>query len=183
MSGVTPDELVVGVGGGIGAYKAAFLVSTLVQKGLAVSVVMTEAAQKFVGSATFHALTGRRVHTGLFDGHTELGQPHVTLVQDAKLLVIAPATADIIAKAAHGLADDLLSTMLLVARCPVLFAPAMNDQMWSHPAVQENVETLKQRGAHIVGPGKGWLSCRTEGIGRMSEVDELLAEIIDRVAE
>ena len=177
MSSTAPDELVVGVGGGIAAYKVAYLVSALVQRGLGVSVVMTEAAQKFVGTATFHALTGRRVHTSLFDGETDLGQPHVTLVRDAKLLIIAPATADIIAKAAHGLADDLLSTTLLVARCPILFAPAMNDQMWEHPAVQENVKTLKQRGAHIIGPGTGWLSCRTDGVGRMSEVDELLAEI------
>ncbi|MCA9247174.1 MAG: phosphopantothenoylcysteine decarboxylase [Planctomycetales bacterium] len=170
-------ELVVGVSGGVAAYKTAMLVSKLVQRGAGVTVVMTRAARRFVGPATFTALTGRPVPRGVFaPAQAPLGA-HIELANRAELICVAPATANVLAKAAHGLGDDLLSTLLLTSSAPVLFAPAMNCDMWMKPAVQRNVETLRSDGQHFVGPETGWLSCRKLGPGRMSEPETILAQI------
>jgi phosphopantothenoylcysteine decarboxylase len=170
-------KLVVGVTGGIAAYKVAALVSQLVQSGADVRVVMTRAAGKFIGPATFEALTGRPVlHSAFNDPDHPLGA-HIDLA-DADLLCIAPATANFLAKAALGLADDLLSTLYLAFKGPVLVAPAMNDQMWSKPAVQRNVERLRADGVHFVGPEEGWLSCRTRGMGRMADPEQIRDAIL-----
>jgi phosphopantothenoylcysteine decarboxylase len=163
-----PHELIIGVSGGIAAYKTAMLVSSLVQDGHGVSVVMTRAARKFVGPATFRALTGRPVVSESFDRHYPLGA-HIELADKADLLCIAPASADILAKAATGLADDLLGTLLLSFNGPIVFAPAMNSAMWEKPSVQRNIETLRGDGHHFVGPQEGWQSCRRRGMGRMAE--------------
>ena len=164
-------EIVVGLTGGIACYKTAALVSQLVQAGARVSVVMTESAQQFVGSATFEALSGRPVYTRQFhDAEFPLGA-HIGLATRAELLCVAPATANFLAKTAHGAADDLLSTLLLAFTGPVLVAPAMNTQMWSKQAVQRNVEQLRADGLIIIDPAEGWLSCRQTGAGRMAEPD------------
>jgi phosphopantothenoylcysteine decarboxylase len=173
---MTGRELVVGVAGGIAAYKTAALVSQLVQSGAGVSVVMTRSAGRFIGPATFEALTGRAVLHNTFD---EPGHPlgaHIDMAS-ADLLCIAPCTANVLAKAAHGLADDLLSTLVLSFTGPILLAPAMNSQMWDKPAVQRNVAQLRQDGFHFVDPEAGWLSCRQEGMGRMAAPERIFAAI------
>lgn len=170
-------ELVIGVSGGIAAYKTAALVSALVQQGAGVSVVLTRAARRFIGAATFEALTGRRVLRGMFDREAPPLGAHIELATKGELLCVAPATADILAKAAHGIADDLLSTLLLSFSGPILLAPAMNSQMWQKAAVQRNVETLRADGFHFVDPTEGWLSCRQVGAGRMAEPEEIRAAI------
>ena len=170
-------EIVVGITGGIAAYKTAALVSQLVQQGASVTVVMTAAAERFIAPATFAALTGRPVARSLFDeGQFPLGA-HITLAERGELLVIAPASADFLAKAACGLADDLLSTLYLAFTRPVLLAPAMNTAMWEKPAVQRNVARLREDGVRFVGPETGWLSCRKQGCGRMSEPEQILESI------
>jgi phosphopantothenoylcysteine decarboxylase len=172
-----PHELIVGVTGGIAAFKTAALVSSLVQQGHGVSVVMTRAARKFVGLATFRALTGRHVATDTFDrGHHPLGA-HIELAEKAELMIVAPASADYLAKAAHGMADDLLSTLTLSFDGPLLLAPAMNAAMWLKPAVQRNVETLRGDGVHFVDPQEGWQSCRRTGPGRLAEPADIQAAI------
>jgi phosphopantothenoylcysteine decarboxylase/phosphopantothenate--cysteine ligase len=172
-------ELVVGVTGGIAAYKTAALVSQLVQSGAGVRVVMTRAAHKFIGAATFEALTGRPVARTAFDDPDHPLGAHIDLAE-ADLLCIAPATANFLAKAALGLADDLLSTLYLAFKGPVLMAPAMNDAMWKKPAVQRNIERVRADGVHLVGPDEGWLSCRTRGVGRMSD-PEKIREAIEKI--
>jgi len=153
-----PHELIIGVSGGIAAYKTAMLVSSLVQDGHGVTVVITRSARKFIGAATFRALTGRPVVSESFDRHYPMGA-HIELADKADLLCVAPASADLMAKAACGLADDLLSTLLLSFTGPILFAPAMNSAMWEKPSVQRNIETLEgtleQFGidANVVPPG------------------------------
>jgi len=171
-----PHELIIGVSGGIAAYKTAALVSSLVQNGHGVSVVMTRAARKFIGPATFRALTGRPVVSDSFDPHYPLGA-HIELADKAALLCVAPASADLLAKAACGLADDLLTTLLLSFNGPILVAPAMNSAMWDKPSVQRNISTLKSDGYHIIGPQEGWQSCRRTGMGRMAEPDDIQATI------
>jgi phosphopantothenoylcysteine decarboxylase/phosphopantothenate--cysteine ligase len=171
-----PREILVGVTGGIAAFKTAALVSELVQSGVGVTAVMTRSAAKFVGPATFRALTGRPVATRAFDDEHPLG-PHIQLARQAELLCVAPATANFLAKAAHGVADDLLSTLLLSFTGPVLVAPAMNKEMWSKPAVQRNVAQLRADGIEIIGPGSGWQSCREVGAGRMAEPAEIAAAV------
>jgi phosphopantothenoylcysteine decarboxylase len=170
-------EIVVAVSGGIAAYKAAALTSQLVQRGAGVTAVLTRNARQFVGPATFAALTGRPVASRSFDPAAFPLGAHIELAAKAELVVVAPATADVLAKAAQGLADDLLTTLLLCAECPVLFAPAMNAAMWAKPAVQRNVARLAADGATIIEPGSGWLSCRQRGAGRMAEPDEIVAAI------
>jgi phosphopantothenoylcysteine decarboxylase len=170
-------EIVVGVTGGIAAFKTATLVSRLVQDGAGVSVVMTEAACRFVGPPTFEALTGRPVYRTTFDNAEFPLGAHIGLAERAKLLCIVPATANFMAKAALGLADDLLSTLYLAFSGTVLVAPAMNSAMWSKPAVQRNVEQLRSDGVQFVDPGEGWLSCRQTGTGRMAEPDAIRAAI------
>ncbi len=170
-------EIIVGVSGGIAAYKTAYLVSDLVQNGLGVTVIMTRAARKFIGAATFQALTGRRVLTQGFDRHGHHLGTHIEVARHADLLCVAPATANVLAQAAHGLADDLLSTLLLSFTGPTILAPAMNNEMWEKPAVQRNVKQLAEDGFHFVGPNEGWLSCRATGQGRMAEPTEIAVKI------
>ena len=170
-------EVLVGVSGGIAAYKTAALVSHLVQVGAQVSVVMTPAASQFVGKATFAALTGRPVATDVFEPRQFPLGPHIVLADRAELFCIAPATANFLAKAAHGVADDLLSTLYLCFAGPVLIAPAMNPDMWAKPAVQRNVQQLQDDGAVIIEPDQGWLSCRRSGPGRMAEPERIQSEI------
>ena len=169
-------ELIIGVSGGIAAFKTAALVSSLVQNGHGVSVVMTRAARKFVGPATFRALTNRPVVTDQFDPHFPLGA-HIELAEKAELLCIAPASADLLGKAACGLADDLISTLLLSFAGPALLAPAMNTAMWEKPSVQRNIATLREDGFQFVDPQAGWQSCRRVGMGRMAEPAEIEAAI------
>lgn len=170
-------KIIVGVTGGIAAYKTAMLVSQLVQAGASVTVVMTEAAERFIGEATFAALTGKPVARHLFGDATYPLGAHITLAQGQDLLVIAPATANFMASSVAGAAPDLLSTLYLAFDGPVLIAPAMNTQMWAHPAVQRNVTQLRADGIHFVEPGSGWLSCRQVGAGRMAEPAEIQAAI------
>jgi phosphopantothenoylcysteine decarboxylase len=172
-------EILVGVTGGIAAYKAAELVSKLVQSGAQVTVVMTDAATRFVGEATFEALTGRPVYRQMFAPVEHHQGEHIGLARRAEVFVVAPATADFIAKAAHGLAGDLVSTLMLTVSCPVLIAPAMNTEMWNKPVTQRNLKQLVDDGIEIISPGSGWLSCGQIGAGRMSEP----AQIFDRVQE
>ena len=165
------------VTGGIAAYKSCFLARLLSQAGFSVKVAMTEAATRFVTPMTFQVLTGHPVATDLWGERQSDALDHVEYARWADLVVIAPATADIMAKAAHGIADEIVSTMLLAFPGPVLMAPAMNDNMWRHPASLGNREILAARGVHFVGPGSGWLACGTVDEGRMSEPEEILTAV------
>jgi phosphopantothenoylcysteine decarboxylase/phosphopantothenate--cysteine ligase len=176
---MTGHEIIVGVTGGIACYKAAALVSQLVQAGAGVTVVMTEAAGKFIGSATFEGLTGRRVLMRVFDDPDHPLGPHIRLAEEAKLLVIAPATANFLAKAAHAAADDLLSTLYVAFPKPVIMAPAMNNDMWANKGVQRNVAQLRADGVRLIDPEEGWLSCRRRAIGRMAAPEKIVAAIKD----
>jgi phosphopantothenoylcysteine decarboxylase/phosphopantothenate--cysteine ligase len=165
---------ILGVGGGIAAYKAAEVVRALMERGASVQVVMTRAAQEFVQPLTFAALTGRKVITGLFSSASAedtfaSSVEHIRVAQEAAVLVVAPATADLLAKMAHGLADDFLTTTYLAFTGPVVLAPAMNTAMWEHPATRENLRKLRARGHVIVEPGEGLLACGTFGPGRLAE--------------
>jgi phosphopantothenoylcysteine decarboxylase/phosphopantothenate--cysteine ligase len=175
-------EILVGVTGGIAAYKTAALVSRLVQAGAGVSVMMTGPATRLVGPATFQALTGRPVHTDLWAPPEACRADHIALADRAHLVVVAPATANAIGKLAAGIADDLVSTVLLAISVPLVLAPAMNVHMWQHPAVQANVETLRTRGVRLVGPEEGWLACGVEAHGRMAEPETIVAEIVKALA-
>ena len=170
-------EILLGVCGGVAAYKAADLCSKLVQAGAGVTVVTTRGAGAFVGATTFEALTNRPVHAETFEPKEHFRGEHIGLAERAELFVVAPATAHFLAKAAHGLADDLLSTLVLTCECPTLFAPAMNSAMWEKPTVRRNVETLRADGHGIVEPGEGWLSCGRVGAGRMAEPAAIAAAI------
>ncbi len=164
-------RIVVGVSGGIAAYKACTVVRQLTEAGHQVRVIPTESALRFVGAATFEALSGQPVHTGIFDDVPEV--PHVQLGKQADLVVVAPATADLLARAVAGRADDLLTATLLTARCPVLFAPAMHTEMWLHPATVDNVTTLRRRGAVVLEPASGRLTGTDSGAGRLPEAEEI----------
>ncbi|MFN8225969.1 MAG: bifunctional phosphopantothenoylcysteine decarboxylase/phosphopantothenate--cysteine ligase CoaBC [Mycobacterium sp.] len=170
---MTGKRIVVGVAGGIAAYKACSVVRQLTEAGHQVRVVPTESALKFVGAATFEALSGFPVHTGVFNDVHEV--PHVRIGQEADLVIVAPATADVLARAAAGRADDLLTATLLTARCPVLFAPAMHTEMWQHPATCANVATLRSRGAVVLEPASGRLTGADTGPGRLPEPEEITA--------
>jgi phosphopantothenoylcysteine decarboxylase/phosphopantothenate--cysteine ligase len=174
---ITDREIVLGVSGGVAAFKAAALASMLVQRGAHVTAVLTRNARRFVGESTFAALTGRPVASRGFDAARYPLGAHIELAERADLVVVAPATADYLAKAAGGAADDLLTTLILCAACPILVAPAMNAAMWAKPAVQRNVAQLVADGMQIVAPGTGWLSCRKQGAGRMAEPEVILAAI------
>src|SRR5215813_9546342 len=154
-------RIVVGVGGGIAAYKACSLVRKFTETGHDVRVIPTESALRFVGAATFEALSGNPVHTGVFADVPEV--PHVRIGRNADLVLVVPATADLLAKAAGGLADDLLTNTLLTARCPVLLAPAMHTEMWEHPATVANVATLRSRGVLVLEPASGRLTGADSG--------------------
>ncbi|MGK2879835.1 MAG: bifunctional phosphopantothenoylcysteine decarboxylase/phosphopantothenate--cysteine ligase CoaBC [Mycobacterium sp.] len=165
-------RVIVGVAGGIAAYKACTVIRQLTESGHRVRVIPTESALQFVGAATFEALSGEPVHTGVFSDVPAV--PHVRLGQQANLVVIAPATADVLARAVAGRADDLLTATLLTARCPVLFAPAMHTEMWQHPATVENVATLRRRGAVVLEPASGRLTGADSGAGRLPEAEEIV---------
>ena len=168
---MTAKRIIVGVAGGIAAYKACSVVRQLSEAGHDIRVVPTEAALRFVGAATFEALSGHAVRTGVFEDVPDV--PHVRLGQQADLVVVAPATADLLARAAGGRADDLLTATLLTARCPVLFAPAMHTEMWQHPATVDNVATLRRRGAVVLEPASGRLTGADSGPGRLPEPEEI----------
>jgi len=173
-------ELVIGVTGGIAAYKTAALVSQLVQAGAGVWVVMTRSATRLVGPKTFEALSGRPVGVDTFGPGAH---PHIELAQQGELLCVAPATANLLAKAAHGLADDLLSTLLLAFEGPILLAPAMNSHMWEKPSVQRNVRQLRDDGFLLIDPEEGYLSCRAVGPGRMAspeKIFQVIAETLEK---
>jgi len=170
---VTRHRVVLGVAGGIAAYKSVELLRLLTESGHDVRVVPTEAALRFVGSATWAALSAHPVHTTVWDDVH--GVAHVALGREADLLVVAPATADLLARAAHGLADDLLTATLLTARCPVLFVPSMHTEMWEHPATRTNVATLRARGALVLDPATGRLTGADSGKGRLPEPPEIFA--------
>jgi phosphopantothenoylcysteine decarboxylase/phosphopantothenate--cysteine ligase len=171
-------HLLLGVTGGVGAFKACELARELQRRGATVQVSMTDAATKFIGPATFQALTGRPVFVDAWDGRVDNGMPHIDLSRGADAILVAPATADFIAKLAHGLADDLLSTLVLARDCPLLVAPAMNRQMWAAAPTQRNVATLRADGVAILGPGSGEQACGETGDGRMLEAQQLVEETI-----
>jgi len=170
-------EILLGITGGIAAYKSATIVSRLTQHGVGVTVVMTRSATKLVTPQTFEALSGRPVRYSIFDA--KMGHAHIELARPADLFCIAPATANILAKAAHGIADDLVSTLILSFNKPILFAPAMNSVMWNKPAVQRNVKQLQDDGMFFIGPEAGHLSCGETGIGRMTEPEKIVETILN----
>ena len=170
-------RIVLGVTGGVAAYKAAELARLLVKAGADVDVALTAAGAQFVGAATFQALTGRRVWLALWDERMANGMAHIELTRGAAAMLVAPATADFLAKLAHGLADDLLSTLCLARDCPLLVAPAMNLQMWENPATQRNVAQLRADGVNILGPAHGEQACGEVGDGRMLEAAELFDDL------
>ncbi|MGZ5295545.1 MAG: bifunctional phosphopantothenoylcysteine decarboxylase/phosphopantothenate--cysteine ligase CoaBC [Actinomycetota bacterium] len=172
--------MLLGVTGSIAAYKAALLARHLIDAGADVRVILTPSAERFVGADTFAALTGNPVHTSLWERPGEV--LHVRLAREADVAVVAPATANVLAKLATGLADDLLTSTLLEAACPLILAPAMHTGMWQHPATMSNVATLVDRGALVVGPVVGALAAGDEGLGRMAEPDEILRAIVDSIA-
>ena len=173
-------KITVGIAGGIAAYKAADLVSWLHQQGAMVQVIMTHGAQQFVSPLLLHSLSGQVVITDMFANDDGLHIPHIAGVKDADLLIIAPATANIIAKAAHGIADDVLSAAILAATCPILFVPAMNCNMYANVAVQENIEILKQRGYEVLAAEEGRMACGTVGKGRFPQ-GEVLHTVIQQL--
>lgn len=171
------ESIVLGVTGSIAAYKAAELVRQMKEEGWDVHVVMTKAATRFVGELTFRTLSQNPVAVDLFEAPESWRPKHVALADRARGLVIAPCTANVLAKLAVGLADDLLTAVALASRAPMVVAPAMNERMWNHPATQTNVRLLEERGAHIVMPGTGALACGAMGRGRMAEPEEILAAV------
>jgi phosphopantothenoylcysteine decarboxylase/phosphopantothenate--cysteine ligase len=183
MTAPTPEsplagrEFIVAVCGGISAYKSADLVSKLAQAGAGVTVVMTRSAQQFVTPLTFQALSGRPVRTDTFDLPESSDPQHIGLTERADLMIVAPATANIIAKAAHGICDDLVSVMICAAACPVVFCPAMNSRMWDNAVTQENCRKLAGLGYPFIGPESGWLACRSIGSGRMSDPPKIIEQI------
>jgi phosphopantothenoylcysteine decarboxylase/phosphopantothenate--cysteine ligase len=179
-------RVALGVSGGVAAYKAAELVRKLQQEGIDVQVVMTPSAQEFITPLTFAALTGQKVITEMFgnesaDANVESAIEHIAVAQRIDLLVVAPATANVIAKMARGIADDFLTTLYLATTAPVVVAPAMNVNMWEHAATQENIETLRARGAHIVAPEEGYLACGMTGAGRLASIDAIAIAVCSRL--
>jgi len=177
-TGAGPATIVLGVAGGIAAYKAVELLRLLTEAGHDVTVVPTTAALEFVGAATWSALSGKPVHTDVWSDAQDV--PHVRLGQTADLVLVAPATADLLARAAHGRADDLLTSTLLTARCPVVYAPAMHTEMWQHPATRANVATLRSYGAVVLDPAVGRLTGADSGPGRLPEPVEIAATAASR---
>lgn len=177
MQDFAGKKIILGICGGIAAYKSAFLARELIAAGASVRVVMTQSAEQFITPLTFQALTGESVRTAVFDTEAERAMGHIELARWADYLVIAPASANTIAKMAQGLADDLLSTLYLVMEKPILLCPAMNRSMWHHPATVANCETLKQRGVQIVGPEEGSQACGEYGWGRLSDCEAILTAL------
>ena len=171
-------NIILGVTGSIACYKAADLASSLTQSGLNVHVVMTRHATEFVSPLTFQTLSRNPVTTGIFDEKESWHPGHIALADSADLLLIAPATANTLAKLACGIADDALTSIALAVTCPLLIAPAMNGKMWLHAATQENVARLKDRGASFLGPEEGLLACGYEGVGRLWNTSDIAAEAL-----
>ena len=180
---LTGKIIIVGVTGGIAAFKAAQLVSNLHAKGAEVHVIMTRSAQEFVTPLTFNTLSGHPVHTDLFTPATDGAVRHIGLATGSDLILVVPATANIIGKVACGIADDLLSTTIMAATAPILFCPAMNVNMYRNPVVQRNISSVKELGCHFVEPGTGRLACGAEGRGRLAEPEEILESIEDLLTE
>ena len=178
MASLNNKKIVLGISGGIAAYKSAELARALIQEGAEVQVVMTEAAQQFITPITMQALTGKPVFTNQWDGRIANNMAHIELSRQADAILIAPASADLMAKLSLGLADDLLSTLCLARDCPLLIAPAMNLQMWAHPATQRSLERLNHDGVSILGPGSGDQACGEVGMGRMLEPTEICEQLI-----
>jgi phosphopantothenoylcysteine decarboxylase/phosphopantothenate--cysteine ligase len=172
-------KVVLGVTGCIAAYKSIEVMRGLQKAGVSVQVILTRSARKFVAPLPFEALSGHRVLTRMFPPAAEADFPHIRVVQDAQLLAVVPATANILGKFARGIADDLLSTVYLSCAAPVLLAPAMNVEMWNNPAVRDNLEILRMRGHHIVEPESGMLACGTEGMGRLADVVFIVERILE----
>src|SRR5579859_7621611 len=179
-------KIALGVSGGIAAYKAAEIVRLLQDRGIHVQVVMTAAAQEFVRPLTFAALSGEKVITGMFGSESgdapanvESAIEHIAIAQAIDALVVAPATADLLAKFAQGIANDFLTTLYLATTAPVVVAPAMNVNMWEHPATQQNLEILRTRGVKIVNPGSGYLACGMTGPGRLAENEAVVAAVLE----
>ena len=177
MNSLYGQRILLGVTGGIAAYKSATLVRRLMDEGAEVRVVMTSGAEAFITPLTFQALSGNPVHTDLLDPAAEAAMGHIELARWASLILIAPASANTIARLAHGLADDLLGTLCLASEAPLVIAPAMNRIMWSHAATQQNIDTLHARGVRTLGPGVGSQACGETGAGRMLEPEEIVAHL------
>lgn len=175
---LTGCEVLLAVTGGIACYKSADLVSKLVQRGAGVTVAMTEASEKFIAPLTFQALSGRQVYTSIWQRSDSHNIQHISLTEAADLMIIAPATANTMAKMAAGIADELVSSLALSAHkaCDILVAPAMNERMWNAPPTQANMKKITDWGIRTVGPAEGRLACGTSGCGRMAEVEQILAE-------
>ena len=178
MASLVNKKIVLGISGGIAAYKSAELARALIQEGAEVQVVMTEAAQQFITPITMQALTGKLVFTNQWDDRIANNMAHIELSRQADVILIAPASADLIAKLSLGLADDLLSTLCLARDCPLLIAPAMNLQIWAHPATQRSITRLNSDGITILGPSSGDQACGEVGIGRMLEPSEICEQLI-----
>jgi phosphopantothenoylcysteine decarboxylase/phosphopantothenate--cysteine ligase len=178
MNELNGKRILLGVTGGIAAYKAAELVRLLNKEGADVRVVMTNSGAEFISPLTLQALSGNPVHTSMWDQSIPNGMPHIELSRDCDLVLVAPATADFMAKLAAGRADDLLSTLCLARDCPLILAPAMNKQMWENSSTQRNLDTLLQDGVHFIGPDSGIQACGEQGVGRMSEPELITNEII-----
>jgi len=176
-----PPRIALGVSGGIAAYKAAEIVRGLRRGGAEVHVLMTRNARRFITPLTLETLSGHRVLSDPWRGAPGSDIEHITLARGLDLMVVAPATADILAKLAHGLADDFLSTFHLAVRAPILVAPAMNVGMWEHPATRANLQTLRQRGVAVIDPVAGELACGDEGVGRMAEPETIVDAVFDRL--
>ena len=174
---VTKRRLLLGVTGGIAAYKAAELARLLTQAGMDVQSVMTQSACQFVGPITFQSLTGNSVYTDLWEANAINNMAHINLSRNVDAILVAPASADFMAKLAHGMADDLLTTLCLARDCPLMLAPAMNRQMWENPATQRNLSILRQDGVNIIGPASGEQACGEVGMGRMLEACELMEAV------
>ncbi len=171
-------RILLGITGGIAAYKAAELTRLLTKAGNQVQVVMTVGAEAFITPLTLQALSGRPVRTDLFAAEAEHAMGHIELARWAELLLIAPASADTMARLAHGMADDLLTTVCLASTAPLLLAPAMNQQMWQHPATQDNAATLQRRGVTLLGPASGDQACGEVGPGRMLEPEQIMTRVM-----
>src|SRR5271167_5196414 len=179
-------KIALGVSGGISAYKAAEIVRQLQERGVHVQVVMTLAAQEFVRPLTFAALSGEKVITSMFDAgdaqpNLDSAVEHISVAQSIDALLVAPATADVLARFAQGIANDFLSQLFLATTAPVIIAPAMNVNMWEHPAMQANLEILRSRGVHVIEPGSGYLACGMVGAGRLAEPAEIVAATLERL--
>jgi len=181
MDDLKNKKILLGVSGGIAAYKACEVTRRLTERGAEVRVILTKAAEKFVTALTFQALSQHPVHSDLFNLTDESEMGHIKLADEADLFLIAPATADLLAKLAHGQADDLLTTAALVTRAPILFAPSMNVNMWEKEVVQENIRKLQSRSYQMIEPAEGYLACGWEGKGRLAEPETIVATVLDRL--